>query len=46
MGFHNVKVPVENLFGKEGDGFKQVMYNFNHERWIITQSLTGQARQP
>jgi len=42
--FHNVKVPVENLFGKEGDGFKMVMYNFNHERWIITQSLVGQAR--
>jgi len=41
---HNVKVPVENLFGKEGDGFKQIMYNFNHERWMIVQSLTGQAR--
>eukprot|EP00929_Paragymnodinium_shiwhaense_P084220 TRINITY_DN45014_c0_g2_i1.p1 TRINITY_DN45014_c0_g2~~TRINITY_DN45014_c0_g2_i1.p1 ORF type:complete len:551 (+),score=149.47 TRINITY_DN45014_c0_g2_i1:93-1655(+) len=42
--YHNVKVPVENLFGKEGDGFKQIMYNFNHERWLIVQSLTGQAR--
>eukprot|EP00929_Paragymnodinium_shiwhaense_P084222 TRINITY_DN45014_c0_g3_i1.p1 TRINITY_DN45014_c0_g3~~TRINITY_DN45014_c0_g3_i1.p1 ORF type:complete len:471 (+),score=88.79 TRINITY_DN45014_c0_g3_i1:120-1532(+) len=42
--FHNVKVPVENLFGKEGDGFMQIMYNFNHERWMIVQSLTGQAR--
>mmetsp|Transcript_41034 Transcript_41034/g.49790 ORF Transcript_41034/g.49790 Transcript_41034/m.49790 type:complete len:422 (+) Transcript_41034:58-1323(+) len=31
--FDDVKVPVENLIGKENDGFKQIMYNFNHERW-------------
>ena len=33
--FEDVKVPVENLIGKENDGFKYVMYNFNHERWGI-----------
>lgn len=33
--FKDVKVPVENLMGKEGDGFRLVMYNFNHERWLI-----------
>ncbi|KAJ1557722.1 hypothetical protein HK096_005705, partial [Nowakowskiella sp. JEL0078] len=31
----NVKVPVENLIGKEGQGFQVIMYNFNHERWAI-----------
>lgn len=30
--FENVKVPVENLIGKEGEGFKYTMVNFNHER--------------
>mmetsp|Transcript_83109 Transcript_83109/g.152391 ORF Transcript_83109/g.152391 Transcript_83109/m.152391 type:complete len:515 (-) Transcript_83109:89-1633(-) len=42
--FSNVKVPVSNLMGKEGQGFKQVMYNFNHERWLIACQLLGQAR--
>lgn len=42
--FQNVKVPISNLMGKEGDGFKQVMYNFNHERWLICCNLMGQAR--
>ncbi len=31
--FEDVKVPVENLIGKENQGFKYIMYNFNHERW-------------
>ena len=31
----NVKVPIENLLGKENQGFKVIMYNFNHERWGI-----------
>lgn len=34
--FENVKVPVENLLGEENKGFKLVMNNFNHERWMIT----------
>jgi len=42
--YTNVKVPVENLMGKEGEGFKQVMYNFNHERWMLTNNLVGQGR--
>eukprot|EP00158_Paraphelidium_tribonemae_P003257 Partr_v1_DN25998_c0_g1_i2_m68809 putative acyl-CoA dehydrogenase len=33
--FENVKVPVENLLGVENEGFKCIMYNFNHERWLI-----------
>jgi len=33
--FDDVKVPVENLIGAENQGFKFIMYNFNHERWSI-----------
>jgi len=42
--FSDVKVPVSNLLGVENDGFKLVMYNFNHERWMIVNSLLGQVR--
>ncbi|KAJ7475744.1 acyl-CoA dehydrogenase/oxidase [Mycena latifolia] len=31
--FENVKVPVENLLGKEGKGLQVILSNFNHERW-------------
>ncbi|KAG0124905.1 acyl-CoA dehydrogenase/oxidase [Tuber indicum] len=34
--FDNVKVPVENLLGKEHQGFPVIMSNFNHERWVMT----------
>lgn len=38
--FEDVKVPVENLIGKENQGFKVIMTNFNHERiGIVIQSL-------
>jgi alkylation response protein AidB-like acyl-CoA dehydrogenase/predicted heme/steroid binding protein len=38
--FEDVKVPVENLIGKEGAGFKMMMYNFNPERMgIISQAI-------
>jgi alkylation response protein AidB-like acyl-CoA dehydrogenase len=33
--FDNVKVPAENLLGVEDAGFKVIMTNFNHERWMI-----------
>ncbi|KAK9369046.1 acyl-CoA dehydrogenase/oxidase [Lipomyces kononenkoae] len=33
--FEDVKVPVENLIGKENQGFKVIMTNFNHERMGI-----------
>lgn len=37
--FEDVKVPVKNLIGKENQGFKVIMTNFNHERLgIIIQS--------
>ncbi|KAL1976706.1 hypothetical protein VTN31DRAFT_2988 [Thermomyces dupontii] len=38
--FEDVKVPVENLLGKESQGFKVIMMNFNHERLgIVIQCL-------
>ncbi|KAF8859292.1 putative acyl-CoA dehydrogenase [Acephala macrosclerotiorum] len=38
--FEDVKVPVENLIGRENQGFKVIMTNFNHERiGIIIQCL-------
>jgi len=30
--FDNLRVPVDNLIGKEGEGFKAIMLNFNDER--------------
>jgi len=33
--FEDVKVPVQNLIGTEGAGFKMIMTNFNHERLMI-----------
>lgn len=42
--FENVKIPAENLMGKEGAGFKMVMANFNHERWVIAVSVVAAAR--
>ena len=35
MEFQNCKVPVENLLGKLNEGFKCIVTNFNHERWMI-----------
>jgi alkylation response protein AidB-like acyl-CoA dehydrogenase len=31
----DVMVPVQNLIGKEGEGLKMLMVNFNHERFVI-----------
>jgi len=33
--FNDCKVPASNLVGKEGKGFKYIMNNFNHERFLI-----------
>ncbi|KAI8621039.1 acyl-CoA dehydrogenase/oxidase [Chytriomyces sp. MP71] len=42
--YDNVKVPVENLIGKEGGGFPVIMYNFNHERWYIIAAMNYASR--
>jgi len=42
--FENVKVPVENVLGKENKGFAVIMSNFNHERWAMCVGTTRAAR--
>jgi len=33
LNFDDCRVPVKNLIGKENQGFKLIMHNFNHERF-------------
>lgn len=40
----DVKVPIENLMGKENDGMRCIMQNFNHERLTISISANRLAR--
>lgn len=40
----DVRVPVENLIGEEGQGMRYIMTNFNHERLTIAIGVTRQAR--
>jgi alkylation response protein AidB-like acyl-CoA dehydrogenase len=42
--FDDCYVPVENVMGKEGGGFKLIMANFNHERWLICAGVMGGIR--
>lgn len=42
--FEDVKVPKENLIGKENKGFKYIMYNFNSERMGIVIQANRFAR--
>lgn len=42
LDFDNCHVPVKNLIGKENEGFKLIMFNFNHERFYI--SVTGMKK--
>ncbi|OQD02472.1 acyl-CoA dehydrogenase family protein, partial [Burkholderia cenocepacia] len=44
LHFDECRVPVENLIGEEGQGFKQIMYNFNSERMGMAASCTAYAR--
>jgi len=40
----DVKVPVENLIGQEGLGFKYITINFNHERFVIAAQASRYSR--
>ena len=42
--FKDVKVPVENVLGRVNQGFRCVMYNFNHERWMICAQVIASMR--
>ena len=37
-------VPVQNLMGEPNKGFKLIMANFNHERWLICAGVMGAIR--
>ena len=42
--FDNVKVPVDHLLGKEGNGLSVILSNFNHERWMMCCTSIRTAR--
>jgi len=42
--FTDARVPKSNIIGKVGNGFKQIMYNFNHERWALAVQAARLAR--
>lgn len=44
MVFSKVKVPQENLLGKEGDGWKMILSMLNGERAIVSGSFIGAAQ--
>jgi alkylation response protein AidB-like acyl-CoA dehydrogenase/predicted heme/steroid binding protein len=44
LDFDNCTVPASNLIGKENEGFKLVMYNFNHERFYISTLMNRLSR--
>src|SRR6201987_2679283 len=44
LHFDACRVPVENLIGEEGQGFKIIMQNFNSERMGMAASCTAFAR--
>ncbi|MFH1885979.1 MAG: acyl-CoA dehydrogenase family protein [Pseudomonadota bacterium] len=42
--FNDCRVPVENLLGEEGQGFKYLMQNLQQERLVISLGAFGAAR--
>jgi acyl-CoA dehydrogenase len=44
LHFDECRVPVANLIGEEGHGFKVIMQNFNSERMGMAASCTAYAR--
>ncbi|KAI9727568.1 MAG: hypothetical protein M1828_006510 [Chrysothrix sp. TS-e1954] len=44
MELEDVRVPVANLIGSEGQGMRYVMTNFNHERLVVAIQTAAQCR--
>jgi hypothetical protein len=44
LDFDRCRVPVGNLIGKANQGFKMIMYNFNHERMYVSISCLRLSR--
>lgn len=42
--FDNVRVPVTNIIGRENEGFKVIMTNFNGERMMMAAGMEASAR--
>jgi alkylation response protein AidB-like acyl-CoA dehydrogenase len=42
--FEDVRVPAKNLIGPENGGFMLILYNFNHERFVISAGTCRAAR--
>ncbi len=42
--FDNVEIPVENLIGNEGDGFRYILSGMNAERMLIAAECVGDAK--
>ena len=42
--FDNVEVPVENLIGEEGKGFRYILSGMNAERLLIASECVGDAK--
>ena len=45
LSFVDCRVPVANLLGKEGDGFKGIMLNFQNERLELAVEATATAER-
>lgn len=43
LHFDGVRVPVANRLGEEGEGFRAILRNFNHERLVMAASAVGYA---
>ena len=44
INFQDVRVPVENRIGEEGEGFKITMTGFDHGRYTVASGATGIIR--
>jgi alkylation response protein AidB-like acyl-CoA dehydrogenase len=44
ISFSEVEIPASNMIGQEGEGFKQVMYQFNVSRIRVAAQAVGLAR--
>ncbi len=44
IAFQDVKVPIENRIGEEGEGFKITMSAFDHGRYTVASGATGLIR--
>jgi acyl-CoA dehydrogenase len=42
--FDNVKIPIENLIGEEGKGFRYILSGMNAERILIAAECIGDAK--